>query len=145
VKLRTLGPGALLLLAACVPTRATGLLPESPPPPAFEADSARPTLRWEALDPPGAVEVTYEVRLFMDPSDPPEKAFYSRAGLRDPRHTIDAILEPARTYYWTVRAHFSVDGRPRHTQWSGFARPDSRSALLPGPPPLWFPLRTPRP
>ena len=140
---------ALLLPAACaVRTHASGLLPEQPPAPGFEADSLRPTLRWEAFAPPADLavsDITYEVRLFTADADLPENAFYARTGLRDPRHTIETTLEPDRTYFWTVRARFRVDGRERHTQWSGFARPDARIALVPQPPPAYFPLRTPRP
>ena len=42
-------------------------------------------------------------------------------GLTDPSFTPAAPLAPG-LYYWTVRAHFRLDGQPRVTQWSQLVR-----------------------
>lgn len=63
-------------------------------------------------------------------------------------HKMEATLEPASEYYWTVRARFKLDGRTRMTPWSHYYGPNSRPQCpgrdLPGSGlNYWF--RTPQP
>jgi len=41
-------------------------------------------------------------------------------------HKMEATLEPASEYYWTVRARFKVDGKTRITPWSHYYAPNKR-------------------
>jgi hypothetical protein len=95
-----------------------------------------PTLRWESFPRPGdrrklgadvasrVSNVTYELRFWPAPRNAAEAERQQWApdtpvatGLRDPSYTPPAPLAPDRLYYWTVRARFDLDGRPRVTQW----------------------------
>lgn len=108
-------------------------------------DIVRPTFRWEqfprvqdhkVIDQSNRLigAVTYELRLwkvgkgFSDyykyswmygrrDTDPGELV-YSRQGIGQPEHTLETPLQPDSSYYWSVRAHFTLDGRRRATQWS---------------------------
>ena len=48
----------------------------------------------------------------------PGELMYTRRGIRDPNHTIETSLQPASHYYWSIRAHFRLDGKRRATEWS---------------------------
>lgn len=50
-------------------------------------------------------------------SDPGELV-YSKHGLTNPEHQLETSLEPDSRYFWTVRAHFTLDGKRRATEWS---------------------------
>ena len=50
-------------------------------------------------------------------SDPGELV-YSKQGLTSPAHQLETPLEPDSRYFWTVRAHFTLDGKRRATEWS---------------------------
>jgi hypothetical protein len=43
---------------------------------------------------------------------------YSQQGLVTPEHTLGTPLQPSSLYFWTVRAHFMLDGKRRATEWS---------------------------
>ena len=107
-------------------------------------DTLRPTFRWERFprirDPSDPFfstrmgSVTYELRLWKVgkgfPDDykyswmygcwdtDPGELVYSRQGIGQPEHTLETPLQPDSRYFWTVRAHFTLDGRRRATQWS---------------------------
>jgi len=69
-----------------------------------------------------------------------------REGLAE--HKMEATLEPASEYYWTVRARFKLDGKTRISPWSHYYAPNKRPECpgrdLPGAGlNYWF--RTPQP
>jgi hypothetical protein len=48
----------------------------------------------------------------------PGELVYRQQGLVHPEHTLLTALRPNSHYFWTVRAHFRLDGKPRVTEWS---------------------------
>jgi hypothetical protein len=42
----------------------------------------------------------------------------SQQGLLNPEHTLETPLQPNSSYFWTVRADFTLDGKHRATEWS---------------------------
>jgi hypothetical protein len=87
-------------------------------------DGLQPELRWEAW-PRGfdiaagsgsaqARDVRYQLRIYGEGG-----VAYERRGLTEARHRPERPLEPCRVYRWTVRAHFTLDGTPRVTEWTG--------------------------
>ncbi len=81
-------------------------------------------------------DVTYELRLWPSVDYGPGPLAYERRGLTQPRHKIEAPLEPSRLYYWSVRARFRLDGRERVTQWASrvwliFCKEPSRRPIVP--------------
>lgn len=56
-------------------------------------------------------------------TDPGELA-YSHRGIRDPEHTLETSLQPDSLYYWSIRAHFTLDGKRRATEWSELLPPE---------------------
>ena len=105
-----------------------------------EIDTLRPEFRWQPLV---GVEqsgdnkvfekiqgVNYEIRLFTAQQqilfalgnrivpallDGPT---LRRSDLVEPRHQFEQSLAPCTKYFWTVRADFRIDGRPRLTEWA---------------------------
>ncbi|TCJ14685.1 hypothetical protein EZJ19_09575 [Parasulfuritortus cantonensis] len=49
----------------------------------------------------------------------PGPRIYLRTGLATPEHRLEMPLQACGQYGWTVRAHFTLDGHPRITEWSG--------------------------
>jgi hypothetical protein len=82
---------------------------------AQRVDSLQPTFRWEAF--PG-MNVTYELKIWRSGRLGPEAVVYSRAKLEQTSYKVETTLEPSTLYYWSVRAHFSENGRERITDWS---------------------------
>lgn len=102
------------------------------------------TLRWEAFPRAGdygevrdrMTNITYEIRVWTNcggfqpsriamgsdssaSSGFPGDLVYSEDKLPDPVHRISRRLEPNTSYIWTVRARFTLDGKPRVSPWSG--------------------------
>jgi hypothetical protein len=48
----------------------------------------------------------------------PGKLVYTKQGLVHPEHTLETRLLPNSLYFWTVRAHFTLNGKRRATEWS---------------------------
>lgn len=124
--------------------RAFGLMP--PVTPSLlrspQVESRRPLLRWQAFPrasdraaAPDEMErvtrVRYALRVTRDTPSGSPALIYARADLERPEHRLEKSLAPGATYDWSVRAHFELDGRPRHTEWSGLDRD------------RWFRFRTP--
>lgn len=82
---------------------------------AQQVDSLRPTMRWEAFD---GADVTYDLQIWRSDELGIDALVYSRTNLVEPTHTLETALEPASAYFWSVRAHYSEDGRDRITAWS---------------------------
>jgi hypothetical protein len=96
----------------------------------FRVEESSPTFHWEAFPREWEREgidgrlsdVTYELKLFsytpgkkLDLSRP----IYVRKGLTEPWHKLEIGLRHCGIYKWMVRAHFTLDGRPRMTEWGG--------------------------
>ncbi len=92
-------------------------------------DSLQPTLKWQAF--PGESDVAgapaemarvkgvcYDLLIARHEHSEPGEIVYRRYGLAAPEHRLETPLEPDTLYYWTVRAHFELDGRPRVTEWA---------------------------
>ena len=110
---------AAILLALVFPAGCSAPMVGLKPFPPGEPSTSRPELRWESL-PLNAFaprftlsEVCYDLRVFDGPA-----AVYSRDGLTEPRHRVEMLLTPGKTYTWTVRARFRVDGARRRTEWT---------------------------
>jgi hypothetical protein len=94
--------------------------------------SLTPTLTWERL-PRTMLEpanLTYDVRILEGAWHPHPMASGGRVfrafrpvrvftGLKEPKVEVNQALQPCKTYFWTVRARFDLDGRRRTTEWSG--------------------------
>ena len=83
-----------------------------------------PTLQWESF--PGN-DVTYDLRIWPVDSkvvflkgniDMVGDIGLNLEGLTEPSYTLETPLEPSKTYYWSVRAHFETDGKQQVTDWS---------------------------
>ena len=82
---------------------------------AKSSDSLQPTLKWESF--PGT-NVTYELNIWRSGRLGSEALVYSRANIEQNSHKLEVTLEPSTLYYWSVRVHFSENGRDRITDWS---------------------------
>jgi hypothetical protein len=94
-----------------------------------EVDSLTPTFRWQPLDialvdqsapreDAPIDKVTYEIRIWQTVTGNPGKLVYARKQLTSTEHRLERPLNPGTRYYWSVRAHFKVDGRHRMTEWT---------------------------
>jgi hypothetical protein len=129
----------LSLLVGCT-IHVSGLLPQSPPPDSGRVDSARPTLRWEALSdaiPDPVSDVVYDLKVVA----PDGSVFYDRNGLRENRHRLEVPLKSGVEYTWTVRARFRSAGQRRVTQWSTLSSGSGRDNGIPPPAEKYFPLK----
>ena len=96
----------------------------------LEVDTLQPTLKWEAFprekdkeaDARRVLEklsdVSYELKVYKGRNGAPDELVYKRQGLRTPEHTLEIELEASTPYFWTVRAHFILDGRHQVSKWS---------------------------
>ena len=48
----------------------------------------------------------------------PGELVYTKQGLLNPEHNLETPLRPSSLYFWTVRAHFTLDRKRRVTEWS---------------------------
>ena len=91
--------------------------------------STQPLLRWEAF--PRAVDlrtspaemqrasnISYDLVIARERNLAPAEIVYRRSRLPAPEHRLETPLEPHAHFYWTVRARFALDGRPRVTGWA---------------------------
>jgi len=101
-----------------------------------KVDSLQPTFRWEpfpgthqayawagigpfvVVDKESVRDVTYDLKIWTVASGVPAELAYEREGLTEPSHHLERPLKPDTKYYWSVRARFSLDGKPRATEWS---------------------------
>jgi len=103
-------------------------------------ESRKPTFQWEAFprdkdlrsDSKGLLshisDISYDLIVWKTRDNIPTELVYDKKGLvltervlREERiveYTIDKELEPSTEYYWSVRARFMLDGKPRLTRWS---------------------------
>ena len=102
-----------------------------------KVDSLQPTFRWEPFpgtdqrgwgtptkpfvvveDAKSVSDVTYELKIWIVSNGAPGEVVYEREGLTEPSHRIESPLKPETEYYWSVRARFKLEGKPRVTEWS---------------------------
>lgn len=92
-------------------------------------DSLQPTIRWEAFprksdiaaapdDMARVRDVRYDLVIAREGNLAPEELIYRKEGLLEPVYTVERPLDPAKHYFWTVRARFELDGRERITEWA---------------------------
>lgn len=130
----------------CAPTAVTGLRPTEPRAEwarSVSVETRRPDFRWDVF--PTAADrdadsgirradnVRYDFRVWQADGDTgyPTRLVYRRDGLVEPGHHLEADLEPATWYVWSVRARFDLDGRPRVTPWSVLMPPGGRGVFDP--------------
>jgi len=94
-----------------------------------EVDSLTPTFRWKPLDialvaplPPmeqaHVDHVSYEIRIWQTVTNGTGKLVYARDRLAATEHRVTRSLTPGTRYYWSIRAHFEVNGLHRITEWT---------------------------
>lgn len=94
-----------------------------------EVDSLTPTFRWQPLDialvtPLHPMEhahvahVRYELRIWQTVIKSTGKLVYVQDRLAANEHRITRPLRPGTQYYWSIRAHFEVNGERRITEWT---------------------------
>jgi hypothetical protein len=114
--------------------------------------SLQPTLRWDPFPRPvdlaaAAAEmarvrnVTYDLVIARERNRAPAEIVYRRSGLPRADHRLEIALEPHARYFWTVRARFELDGRPRVTGW-GSTHYQARDSVT-APSSLSYRFRTP--
>ncbi len=94
----------------------------------YAVENLSPQLKWEAF--PRADDmaqapaemarvrnVRYDLIVAKEENMLPGEVVFRREGLVSPSHTIGS-LQSGKRYFWTVRARFDLDGRPRVTEWS---------------------------
>jgi hypothetical protein len=143
---RGLLSACLMMIIACCGKGppVTGLIPEYPPVKIksfalysefTEVDSMQPTFRWQPFLPSSVAtaedtdlteaieDVTYELRIWRTVAGRFSRLTYVRRDLKTSEHRLETPLSPDTRYFWSVRAHFKLHGRPRTTEWSmaGFA------------------------
>jgi hypothetical protein len=90
--------------------------------------SLTPVLAWSAMPlVPGTSgpdpwatpkDSRYDLRIWKMLDDAPGDIVYERLGLTATRHQVELALEPASTYFWSVRMRGTIDGHFRTTPWS---------------------------
>ena len=101
----------------------------------FVSKSLKPELAWqltlgeENTEHPwsstiGETDIYYDVEIY----DPHRLVYTSRRN-PDPIHTLGMELEPCKTYWWSVRPSYDVDGETRYGDWMRF---DNDTEAVPG-------------
>jgi len=125
------------MIAACGKSSIVGLRPEEPPVKRkgmslqtdfVEVDTLKPTFRWHPLairvGPPKDQDsaqidnITYELRIWRTVSSDDGKLVYQRQKLTTTEHRLEQALDYGTRHYWSVRAHFDIDGKTRTTEWT---------------------------
>ena len=94
-----------------------------------EVDSLTPVFRWQPFDialvaPLHPLEhahvgpVRYELRIWQTVIKSTGKLVYVQDRLAATEHRITRPLRPGTRYFWSVRAHFEVNGERRMTEWT---------------------------
>ena len=99
-------------------------------PSSVKINSLTPTFRWEAFPREHDVfgdkdiqqklsDVNYDLRIFAAVNSESGPMIYSARNIQNPYHKIEKDLKACSHYYWTVRARFKLNGRPRAIEWAG--------------------------
>ena len=125
------------MIAGCGKPAVVGLSPEAPPLTRaglsllldfVEVESLTPTFIWQPLtirsdhrtetEPARIEKVSYEIRIWRTISRDGGKLVYRGERLTTTEHRLEQPLDPGTRYYWSVRAHFEIDGQKRTTEWT---------------------------
>ena len=125
------------IIAGCGKPALVGLHPDDPPVTRkglslltdfVEVDTLTPTFRWHPLtisvnpsndnEPARLDNITYEIRIWRTVSSEGGKLVYLRKQLTATEHRIEQPLLSGTCYYWSVRAHFDINGHARTTEWT---------------------------
>jgi hypothetical protein len=123
--------------AGCGKPAMVGLHPDNPPVSRkglslltefVKVDTLTPTFRWQPLtirtnqatrrESAKIDNLTYEIRIWRTISRDGGKLVYRREKLITTEHRVEKPLDPGTRYYWSVRAHFEIDGVDRTTEWA---------------------------
>jgi len=86
---------------------------------AWESFSAAVYDRWSRKPQAGIpVDVVYDLRIWQSRGGDAPTLSYERTGLAEPTHVLETALSPGATYFWEVRARFTVNGERRATIWN---------------------------
>ena len=126
-----------VIIAGCGKPAVVGLYPTAPPVSRsglslllefVEVDTLTPTFSWKPLTiradrttgmKPARIEnITYEIRIWRVIRNDGGKLVYLGQNLTTTEHRLEQPLDPDTRYYWSVRAHFEIDGRKRTTEWT---------------------------
>lgn len=97
----------------------------------FRTESMTPTLAWRHEVEPSAdygawtedideSNTWYDIEIFDD-----RELVYDQREVPEPRHMLAWELEPCRTYRWSVRPVYQVDGGKRFGEWMRFPSDDT--------------------
>lgn len=78
-----------------------------------EWDRVVPSRRWDR-----AKDLRYDLRIWKALDGGPGDLVYERIGLAGTEHRIEIALDPATTYYWSVRLRYTLDGHTKAAPWS---------------------------
>lgn len=78
-----------------------------------EWDRVVPSRRWDR-----AKDLRYDLRIWKALDGGPGDLVYERIGLAGTGHRVETALDPATTYYWSVRLRYTLDGRAKAAPWS---------------------------
>ncbi|MCB1800077.1 MAG: hypothetical protein KDI82_00165 [Gammaproteobacteria bacterium] len=95
-----------------------------------DVDNLLPAFRWEAFPrpfdlPDGAYsDVSYTLRIYSGEVRQlrvaePATLLHEVTDLNEPAFSLSTPLQPCRHHFWTVRAHFTLNGVRRVTEWAG--------------------------
>lgn len=106
-----------------------------------EVPSLQPTLRWKSFpyiegEKLEALQnqirnLTYDLRIWRAERSEPQELVYLREGLGVPFHRVEEPLKPGTQYFWSVRAHFDLDGKPRRSAWGMAGDPSALHQTIP--------------
>ena len=91
-----------------------------------DSKSLRPTLAWEMTLIGGDTgiawaneidesDIYYDVEIYDA-----HRPVYSQQQIQDPRHTVAVELDACKTYRWTVRPSYHIDGEVKYDEWMRF-------------------------
>ena len=94
-----------------------------------------PILSWELFllgdDPYGewtnhidTADVTYELEIYDS-----GKLVYAEDDIRTTRYEVQEALQECRTYHWSVRPHYEIDGKTRSGEWMQFLSSSERRTI----------------
>ena len=125
------------MAVGCTKPAVVGLYPTAPPVARkgfslltdfVEVDTLTPTFRWQPLffsanhstgtEPARIENITYEIRIWRVIRNDGGKLVCLGEKLATTEYRPEKPLDPGTRYYWSVRAHFEIDGQNRTTEWT---------------------------
>jgi hypothetical protein len=91
-----------------------------------DSKSLRPTLAWELTllggdsgiawaDEIDETDIYYDIEIYDA-----HRPVYSQQQIQDPRHTVAVELDACKTYRWSVRPSYHIDGEIKYDEWMRF-------------------------